>query len=223
MTSVDHNVISNATGILTISSKSKKKSLPATVQTQTFELELELSYEDVMLAEIDAMDPYEQHMCAYLALCIEEKFLQNTKQYKYKCTKCADILSAADDKITDELLAMKGEESKQPSASTLKLIIFANAVMKMYSAEQTQGNCLNSECKTICENLDIDDLYCNFDFGHDEQEQSITHDHKKEFISQLIKVYLVMKSKKIGKKISEEERGEIIRYRKKRDYLLAGQ
>lgn len=75
MTSVDHNVITNATKILTVSSKSKKKlSLP--VPEQEFELELELSYEDVMLEEIENMEPYEQHMCAYLAVCIKKNFFK---------------------------------------------------------------------------------------------------------------------------------------------------
>lgn len=140
LTSVGHNVISNATGILTASSRSKNKLLTLTPQAQDvgieFELvnEMELGYEHTMMNEIESMDPYEQHMCAYLALCIEEEFLKNTiNQHRYGCKRCVDVLSDADNKINDEFLAMKGEESKQPSTSTLKIVIFSNAVMKIYS------------------------------------------------------------------------------------------
>lgn len=224
-TSMDHNVISNATGILTVSSKGSKKPLPAKPQAQNeaIELELELRYEVVMLNEIDGMDPYSQHVCAYIALCIEEEIAKKIKQYKIKCSSCAFVLSAAKDKINDGLLAMKGENSKQPSASTLKIVIFCNAVLKIYSTENYQGNNFNCIWRTICENVDIDDLYTDFAFIHSAEDNSTSIDHKTEFISEVIKLYMTMKSQKVGNKITQEERGELIRFKKKRDYLLAGQ
>lgn len=227
MTSVDQNVITNATGILTVSSKNKTKPSLLSVREQElreqeFEIELELSYEHIMLEEIENMEPYEQHMCAYIALCIEDKFLQTIKQHKYKCTKCAEVLISPGDKINDDLLAMK-TENKQPSASTLKIVIFANAVMKMYSVEHLQGNSFNAVWKTIRENVDTDDVYKNFDCSEHEEEVSTRYGHKEEFISQLIKTYMTMKSVKICKKIAVEERGELIRHRKKREYIAAGQ
>lgn len=103
MTSVDHNVITNATGILTASSRSKKKPLTSSNSAQPFELELQLDYEDIMLVELDEMDPYDEHLCAYVAICIGDKFHQNVKQYKYKCSKCAEVLQFGD-KMNDELL-----------------------------------------------------------------------------------------------------------------------
>lgn len=223
MSSITHNVISNATGILTVPSTKKEKEISSTVEPeQRIELDL-LGYEIEMMEEIETMDPYEQHMCAYLALCVEEKFLQNIKQStKSKCTICAEVISSTDSKINDELLAMKGD-SRQPSASTLKVVIFANHVIKKMSAEHYQGNNFNSVSKTICENLDIDDLYGNFHIAHSVEDGTTTLEHKKRFISEIVSTFMTMKSKNIGKKITEEERGELIRFRRKRNYILAGQ
>lgn len=221
LTSVDHNVITDATKILTVSSRIQKKPLPSPNTDQDFELELELYYEDIMIGEINEMDRYDEHVCAYVASCIEEKFCQNIKQSKYKCGKCAEVFQT-DDKINDELLKMK-TESKQPSQSTFKLIIFANAVMKMYSNERCRGNNFNVIQKTIKENLDIDDVYNGFLDVHHGEEALLTHGHKIEFISELIKTYMTMKSHKIGAKITEKEQGELIRRRRKRAVILAGQ
>lgn len=224
-TSVDQNVISNATGILTVSSRSAKKSSSSSNATDhALEAELELdSYEEVMMAEMSTMRPYEEHMCSYLASCIEEKFHMNVRQYKFKCIACAGVLSNANDKINDEMLQMKG--TTQPSASTLKIVIFVNAVMNMYSTQQQQqGNSFNTILKVISENFDIDDAFLEFySFAHEEKESSANIDHKRKFISELIKIFMMMKSKSISRKITDIERGELIRYKRKHAYLAAGQ
>lgn len=216
-------MISNVTGILTVSSRSKNTSnvTPVTpqVQYQTLDLKVDLCYGDIMLNEIDSMDPYQQHMCAYVALCIEEEFFKKIQTHKYKCTCCADVLCTANEKILDEFLAMKSEES-QPSASTLKIVIFSNAIMKMYSEKYNQGTNMSCVGKTISANLDMDELYSNFFITHDE---STMFTHKEEFISQLVETYMIMKSRKIGKKLTDEERGQLLRYRRRRAYILAGQ
>lgn len=221
LTSAGHNVISNATGILTTSSVKKKQAISkaSTPKELTSGLELDIFYEAVMVEEIESMEPYEQHMtlCAYIASCIEEKFLKNFKQFKHKSAKCVEVITAADDKIEDTLLSMKGDENIQPSESTLKLVIFANAVMKMFSEQNEQGNDFDSILKTICESLDLDNFYKNNDLLHDDQ-----NDHKKELISELIKTYMIMKSQRIGKKITDTQRGKL-RYTRKRAHILAGQ
>lgn len=221
ITSVDHNVITNATGILQASSDSKKKSLPLPKTNEAFELQMELCYEDIMLHEIETMDRYDEHMCAYIALNVDEKFRQNVKQYKYKCTNCMEVLTA-DDKINDELLAMKSD-SKQPSISTFKLVIFANAIINMYSVEHSHGNNFNVVQNTIRENLDIEDIYTKFYHAQHGAEALQNHNHKVEFISELIKTYMAIKSHKIGAKITSEEQGELIRRKRKRAVILAGQ
>lgn len=200
ITSVDHNVITNSTGILTVSSSTRhKKTLPSNPDQQPFNLEIEISYEDVMLRELDGMDEYLQHMSAYIALCIEEEFRKKIKQNRYKCIACANILSSAEDKVDDDLLAKRNVEYKQPSTSTLKLVIFSNAVMNMYSEEHVQGNSRNAIWKTIRDNIDMNDLYDNF-FMHHGQGESISDAHKLDFISHLVKIYINLKSKQFAKK-----------------------
>lgn len=222
LTSVDHNAISNATGILTVSSVIKKK-LPLPPAPQVQVLELELSYEAILMNEIESMDQYEEHMCAYIALCIEEKFIQNIKNNRYKCKTCEFVLTSAGDKIQDDLLAMKAKEKQQPSRSTFKLVIFANSIMKMYSAERDQGNSSHAIMQTIVENLETDDLYDDFHVSHHEQDGLSTQPHKEDFISQLVTTYMTLKAEKICKKITEQERGKLIRYTSKRDVIDAGQ
>lgn len=154
---------------------------------------------------------------ACVALCVEEKFIKNTKSHKYKCNECANILLSGNNKINDELLAMKDREAgkiQQPSASTLKIIIFGNAVMKMYSEEHHSKNSVNVICKSITKNIDIDDLYNDEDFSHNEYEESSQH-HKEKFISLIVETYMSLKSYKICKKVTDEEVGELIRHRKK--------
>lgn len=225
-TSVDHNTITDATKILTVSSRKKNQPLPPVVENQV--LELEIDYEFVMLTEIEESDRYEQHMCAYVALCVERNFIKNTKSHKYKCNECANLLLSENDKIYDELLAMKDEKEagqiQQPSASTLKIIIFGNAVMKMYSNEEHHSiNSMKVICKTITKNIDMNDLYKSDDFLHRELEESEAFHHKEEFVNFIIETFLALKSHKICKKKTDEEKGELIRFRKKREVILRGQ
>lgn len=221
MTSVDQNVITNATGILTVSSRVKKKPLTSSSSDQAFELEVELDYADIMLGEIKEMDHYGEHLCAYVASCIEHQFRQNVKQHKYKCSKCTEVLQF-DGKMNDELLEMKSK-NQQPSISTFKLVIFANAIMKMYSAEHQQGNSFNAIQKTILENMDIYDVYINFHDAHNGEGALTVSDHKVEFIREMLKTYMTIKSKKIGVKITSAEQGVPIRRTRKRAVILAGQ
>lgn len=220
LTSVDHNVITNATGILNVSSHSRNKPLPPVVEDEV--IELEIDYNMVMITEIEFSDPYEKHMWAYIASCVENKFIKNTQNYKYKCNECADILLSRNDKINDELLAMKGEDVEQPSASTLKIIIFGGAVMKMFSKEQHSRHSVNAIRKSIVNSIDMDDVYNNDLFSHHGHEES-AHRHKEEFIDLMVQTFLTLKSYKICKKITEEEQGELIRHRRKRAVILLGQ
>lgn len=153
-----------------------------TAYAQVQEYELEVDYDQLMLEEICTIDSYQQHLCAYLALCIEEQFKKNINRNLYKCNECANILCGTHDRINDHLLAMKNDDgpAKQPFASTLKIVIFSDAVMKNISAQSSQGNDFEAVSKTIYNNLDIDDLYTSADFIH--IEGSIIVNHKDKFI-----------------------------------------
>lgn len=225
MTSVGHNVISNETRILTVPATNKKRLVPRTPIGQQA-VELYVVYDEVMFQEITEMDPYDQHMCAYVALSIERRIMQNIKMNRYKCEACANILLSTNQKINDELLAMnitESEEIQQPTESTLKIVIFSNAVMKMLSSKRNQESIFDVVWSTTVSNLDFEDLYANIEFEHHAQDLSNVLSHKEQFIIQVVKTYLALKSQKIGKKITDEERGELIRSRRKHAIHLAGQ
>lgn len=193
--------MTNATGILTKSSRCERNA--SNGDNRVRELEVEVCYESLLLLQLESMDDCDQHMCAYAALCVEEKFIQN----KHKCYYCVDVL-AADDKADDDLLAMKS--IGQPSTSTIKLIVFANAVINIYASENHQANNHNIIITTIQNSVDIGDIFKNFGTLHkkeeeEEDEESIMH-HKSKFISKIIKLYITMTSKKIARKITELER-----------------
>lgn len=209
-------MISNATGILTVSSVGKKKTPTAANKNQA--LDLEVCYEDIMLGEVDAMDQFDEHMCAYLSLIIEEKFYQNVKNHKYKCINCVEVLKTDKNRIKDDLLQMKAE-CIQPTVGTFKIVIFANAITRMLSADSRQGNCFDAVQKVIEKNMDINDLYLKFHDVHEGEADG----HKAEFVSEIVKTYLAMKSTKIAAKITEKEQGELIRRKRKRAVILAGQ
>lgn len=61
-TSIDHNVISNATGILTISYALRHKTLPPHPGNQPLELHLEIDFVELMVQEMDSMDDFDQHV-----------------------------------------------------------------------------------------------------------------------------------------------------------------
>lgn len=191
-TSADRNTITNATGILTTSSVLKKQSKRLSECTHFQECALEIDYDQLMLKEITTMDSYQKHLCAYLALCIEEKFKQNIKRKLYKCSECAAVLHSTNDRINDDLLAMKNENgpAKQPLASTLKMVIFTDAVMKITATQLSQGNSFEAVCKITYNNLDLGDLYRSANFKH-EEGPSIIVDHKDKFILEVFIYYFV--------------------------------
>lgn len=195
------------------------------IQDQDQEIELDTNYDEIMLKEFQEMDAYEEHMAAYMALSIEKKLLQKIKQFQYKCCACASLLSHSNEEIDDQLLAMKIRpigQLQQPSRSTLKIVIFANAVMKIISSQSEQGNSFNVVWKTIFNYLDIHDLYSTESFEH-EYKKSSQYTHKEEFVIEIVKMYMTLKSKKIGKKITDEERGVLIRHKNKDAIHKAGQ
>lgn len=186
ITSRDTNTITNATGILTASAH--KKRIPQdSVYTRSEEFDLNIDYDQLMVQEISTMDSYEQHLCAYIALRIEQQFKQKINRNLYDCKDCASILCSLYERINDDLLAMKNEDgpAQQPLASTLKIVIFANAVMKQISAQSSQGNDFRAVCKTAYNNLNMDDLYSAADFSHLEGETIVNH--KEKFIFEVIR------------------------------------
>lgn len=213
-TSRDCSVISNATGILTVSCKALNPKRSVTMaEIDSYEIDCE----GIMENETDAMDSYDQHLCAFLALCIEEKVIKLMKRSTLaSCLQCLSILMDGDERINDQLLARKIKECPQPKKSTVQLVIFSNAVMRAIKSVEQEIQ-IQSVKKTICNNLNMGELYTTSVFEHDSQN------HKEQFIAQVVNAYVVLKSEKIGKRISDEERGAFIRSRLKALTHTSGQ
>lgn len=178
--------------MLTTSSSRKRMPQKSSAYAHVQGYELVVDYDQLMLEEISTMESYQQHMCAYLALCIEKQFMQSINRNQYKCFECLNVLHGTHERINDDLLAMKNDDgpAKQPFASTLKIVIFSDAVMKSISAQSTEGNHFEAVRKTIYNNLDINDLYTSVDFHHVEGTNIV--DHKDNFILEVLIYSLVV-------------------------------
>lgn len=213
-TSKGSNVISNATGILTASSRIPKKELPF---NSIEDEEIEIDTEELMKIEIELMDAFDEHLCAHIALCIEEKILETMKRStKTNCLDCMRVLMDKSEKIDDALLKMKNMENAQPNKSTVEIVILSNAVSKLISSHEKSSR-IDAVKKIICENLKMNELYTKSTFEHNGKN------HKENFVAQVVKTCLVLKSQKIGKRITDEERGIFVRSRLKALTHLAGQ
>lgn len=77
ITSRDHNVITNATGILTVPCRSKKRQ-----QSKNFihrEDLFNINYTEMISQETMAMDECDKHICAFVALCIEKRIFREER------------------------------------------------------------------------------------------------------------------------------------------------
>lgn len=201
------NVIENATKILTVSSSTKKRQKTInSIENVEVDINIETDHEQLVKGEIDSMDSYEEHLCAYLALCIEERMLKSMKNQKISCCGCLNILKDENEKINDELLSKKRKEHTQPSKSTMEIVLFSNAVMKKINLDPRETS-IGVVRKIICNNIDMDKLYVTSNFEH------VDSNHKEKFLEQAVNTYLVMKSQQIGRRIADEERGAFIRSR----------
>lgn len=215
LTSADHNVISNATKILTASSAVSKRSTPAH-SVPSEDPEMEVDYEGMVEYEIESMDPYDQHACAFIALKVEERMMK-----AMKCSDCVNVF-AQSEKISDELLAMKKSKNapaSQPCESTLKIVIFSNAVMRTLPAYEHSKD-IRRITQAIVSNLSSDDLYVT---PHFERQQEGTNIHKENFITRVVTTYLALKSENIGCRLTDEECGVYIRNRMKTKVHASGQ
>lgn len=214
ITSRDHNVITNATGILTVPCKSQKRQ-----KSKNFidrEDLFNINYTEMIIQETMAMDDYDKHICAFVALWIEKRIFRETKNaHRSRCLYCAEILFEQAEKIDDTLLMKKNKENHQPCKSTIDIVIFSNAVIKMFPSDARIN--FDDVHATIHNNLKAEELYSNSIIEHDGQY------HKETFLFYLVETYLKMKSERIGKLIGDEERGSFLRNRLNTQIHLAGQ
>lgn len=208
--------IDHVNKLLTVSSAEE----PALQQDQPNELEKEIEigvgYDELLHV---SLDPYEQHMCAFLASQMEQKIIHHTViAKKSACQECSKVFGE-NPKINDSFIAKKNVA--QPCSSTRNLVIVCDSFFKLFRSKQYIG--FRTMSKTISKILDLNRLYefSQFDSHQRTQPNDITH--KKKFVISLVEEYMKMKSHKIGKRITIKEQGQNIRKRKTRDIILAGQ
>lgn len=215
ITSKGHNIaIRNETGILTASSAP----LSQASNTITFDSEQDdmilLNYDEILGVEIKKIEPYDEHMFAYVAQCLENKIIQSMKKSKKSCSECINALTNENEKISDPILENQDNvpsQIKQPCISTRNIVIFTDAVIRIISPSGITD--FNSTWKTIFNNINLEELYSQTNF-EDHQQQSVdSYGHKEKFVMEIIRTYMTMKSDNIGQRITDEERGAFVRSR----------
>lgn len=161
---------------MTVSSSTKKRqSSINSIENIEVDINLGAGHEALVEGEIDSMDSYDEHLCAYVALCIEDKMLKSIKNQKNGCSECLGILLEGNEKIYDELLSKKIREHLQPSKSTLEIVLFSNAVMKKINLDPRETS-ISVVRTIICSNIDMDKLYVAENFERiDQNNDGILH------------------------------------------------
>lgn len=188
-------------------------------------IEISEEYETLIVTELA---PYEQHVNALVASTIEKDIIRIIKAQTVSA--CQDCLNVFDEntRINDNFIAKKqhsGQRTKQPCISTMNILLASNEIMKILQCADYID--FQTMVKTIFNKLDIDLLYQASLFDSHVRKKHAKSDlitHKEEFILNIIKKYLHMKSINICRRITTEEQGEAIERRKlRRDIILAGQ
>lgn len=223
------NCIIGSTNILNVSSAQQPAQHSESIQTigsSVRELEIdELSLYDLLNREIE---PYEEHMHAFIASTVETNIIEwISKRSKSACQCCLYVFNQ-NSKIYDSFIAKKNETKPiaQPCRSTVDIIKVCNVVLELLQPHTHVP--FNIVGKTIFNHLDIDELYESEEFKN-HLNPGCNHtvpgmSHKEHFIYNVMSEYLNLKSKKIGKRITiEEQNGRAIRRNLTRSIILAGQ
>lgn len=224
------NCITNDTGILTISSSQpdKNRAVDVTNREASTIFEIECNYGEAINEELDKFD---QHLCAYTASIIESKLIENMlKANKKECSHCIGVFYE-NETVDNEFIEMKrstNTDLKIPCLSTVHIIIFANKIFQMLENKTIQTSTKEAYdriLKTIMNWLPIEELYRLSEFNLHEHlnETSNQLTHKEKIIHKVVSEYMKLKSKKIGCRISEEERGKYIRHNNKKRVHEKGQ
>lgn len=209
LTSKGHNVIPSTLKIMNVPS-TRKTPLPKVepLAREEFELDFTCCYEDMIIDELKEMDAYDEHLYAYVASEVEKKIIRKIQRNtKSGCAPCADVFKQ-NENISNEFLRSKNEDlssTEQPCLSTLKIIIFVNAIQKILPSIEVKAI-----RKHICQNLDFSDLYSLSNF--EDHQLNKSDGHKEEFVIEVLKTYMDLKSIKIGKRITSEDKGLSNRY-----------
>lgn len=223
------NCVINSTEILKVSSGQKSAVSQNTSESIPKALEIEMDY----FAVINSLfDPYSLHCFALAATNVEKNIKRNIRSRpKSGCKECALVFDQ-NKKICDELIArkmIKTDDLFQPCLSTLNLVKITESIPNYTPSGDFVA--FKDMAITIFGLLDTDSLYERSNFNHQTnltQHQTISNGHggmthKDEFIYSIVLELMHLKSKKIGNKITAEEREEaLIKRKKKKEKMLAG-
>lgn len=219
------NCILNSTNVLTVSSGIQPEKKSKALQfLQIKPLEVDMSKFDELIQADE--EPYEQHLRAYVASQVEKKIIGKiTSQSKIACQDCLSVFSE-NPKIFDAFIDKKSrtKEISQPCFSTVHILRCCDVLIELLQAEEYIN--FNVLAKTAFTMISTDELYASTVFGTHEQtnctQTGLTHQDK--FIYEVILEYMIMKSSKIGKRITiEEQNCRAIRRKLTRSIIFAGQ
>lgn len=225
------NCITDDTGVLTVSSYHEKSKVDSSTQRavhSNITFEIEFDYFEAINEELQKFD---QHLCVYTASTIESTIIANLKKsHKNKCSNCIAVFYE-NEKADDEIIVMKRSTNtsfKIPCLSTVHIIIASNKIFNIFENQSIESNtkkAYDGMIATIMNSLPIEELYTNSDFNTHGQinEDSSNLSHHEKFIYTVVNEYMKLKSKKIGSRISEEERGKYIRHNNKKRVHEKGQ
>lgn len=212
------NCISNETGVLTVSSEY----IPSKMQTRLQIIPIEVDF-DYYATINEKLEPFDEHLNAYVATEVERKIIEKIRMAnKTKCLQCIRVFQH-DEKSNDQYLARNN--SNQPCKSTVDIIKAANKILFYLPDEQYD---VDSMLLTILNHLEEDELYLGTEFEEHAlmnyiEDECKQMSHKENFIRSIVRTFLYVKANKIGKKISDEERGEYKRHDNKKEVHFAGQ
>lgn len=213
-----------STNVLTVSS-TQQSTLPSYSDLSSQPIELELDYDFVINKE---RDPYAKHMCAFLASITEMNIYRKTKARNVSaCQDCLNVF-IENMKANDDFIARKQQTNKnltQPCSDTMDIIYVCDEIFECLQPKKDYVP-FKVMAATIFNHLDIEMLYDTSSFNSHQGNavSSIQMTHKEEFIYTIVEEYMHIKSKKIGSRITNEEKGETIaRKIKRRSIIDAGQ
>lgn len=221
------NCIMNSTNLLNVSSVQKPVQQPEPLQFHSVrEVEIdEIEFHYLLNSEIE---PYEEHMRAFLASTVEGNIVKNIlRKSKSVCQCCLSVFSQ-NSKMHDTFIAKKNQRKQlaQPCRSTVDIIAACDIVLQLLQPHPHVP--FDVTAKTIFNQLNIEELYDSEEFidHQNPARKNIIFDmsHKEEFIYDVLSEYLSLKSKNIGKRITiEGQNGRAIRRNLTRHIILAGQ
>lgn len=217
-----NELLNMSSGIKSIPQSLKRFNALTGAQT----VEIEMDYNTFINIE---MEPYERHIYALVASDVEEKMGQLiSKQTVSSCQDCLNVFRE-NTKTFDGLISKKiarGALKTQPCSSTLNIILVSEGIIKNLQAHALVDYA--TVAKTIFNKLsfEFESLYESSSFECHQQNETIQNSqimHKEQFILEVLRTFLNMKSKKICGRISLEEQAQAReKSNKRRNRILAG-